>query len=174
MRFLALLLALAAVGSAQVFAKKEFVSERNGLYTIRVSYRKGTGSPVSDVRISDSLPEHLELAQGQLSANGPNPTKEDYQHEYAVRVVDWEFSLANRTAEFTLPGATISFTKDDGSDGSVKSNALPLTVSGPVFPGGVIDQPVVIFALTLVMPVLVAYFGINFFGQRAEASKKKR
>ena len=92
--------------------------------------------------------------------------------------MDWEFSLANRTAQFTLPGATISFTKDDGSDGSVKSSPLRLQVSGPVIPGGPIDQPIVIFALTIVFPVAAAYFGIAFFHERARAeggsAKKKR
>ena len=91
--------------------------------------------------------------------------------------MDYEFSLQNRTARFTLPGATVSFTKDDGSDGSVKTNSLPLKVSGPVIPGGSFDQPVIIFALTVVLPLLAAYFGINYFQERSRAtvgSQKKR
>ena len=107
------------------------------------------------------------------------PSLEAYNNDYVVRVVDYEFSLQNRTAFFTLPGATVSFTKDDGSDGSVKSNALPLKVTGPVIPGGDFDQPIIIFALTIVLPVLAAYFGIKYFQDSARAagvtySKKKR
>jgi hypothetical protein len=95
-----------------------------------------------------------------------------------VRVVDYEFSLDNRTAEFTLPAATVSFAKEDSSEGTIKTNALALKVSGPVIPQGEIDQPLVIFALTLVMPLLAAYYGIQYFHQRAVASgtsiRKKR
>ena len=71
--FLAVLAVLAVTSVAQqVIAKKEFVSVSNGLYKIRVSYRKGSGGLVSDVRIRDSLPEHLELVNGRLDVEGPN------------------------------------------------------------------------------------------------------
>jgi hypothetical protein len=74
MRVAVLLIAmtLLAVCQAQVVAKKELLGESNGLYTIRVGYKKTSGAAVSDVRIKDSLPEHLELVQGKLATNGPN------------------------------------------------------------------------------------------------------
>jgi hypothetical protein len=143
--------------SQSVVARKEFVGERNGLYTVRVSYKKGSGSAVSDVRIKDTLPEYLDLVSGQLSTTGPNvkqriffffffffffflfvsdgvgsffqPGKDFHNIDYVVRVVDYEFSLQNRTAEFNLPAATISFNKEDGSEGTIRTNALTLKVS---------------------------------------------
>ncbi len=52
-------------------------------------------------------------------------------------------------------------------------------MTGPVIPQGEIDQPLVILALTLVVPLLAAYFGIQYFHQRAVTTgasvyKKKR
>jgi hypothetical protein len=71
--FLLTLAVLCSIACSQsVVTKKEFVSEKNGLYTIRVSYKKGTGSAVSDVRIKDTLPEYLDLVSGQLVTTGPN------------------------------------------------------------------------------------------------------
>lgn len=102
------------------------------------------------------------------------PTKEYFANIYSVRVVDYEFSLQNRTAEFQLAAATISFVKEDGSEGSTKSNPLTLTVKGPVIPQGEVDQPLVIFALTIVLPVLAAYFGINFFHARGSGAPKRK
>lgn len=53
-----------------------------------------------------------------------------------------------------------------------------MQVSGPVIPSGDIDQPLVIFALTIVLPLLGAYFGIQFFHQKAQSAgvsgRKKR
>jgi hypothetical protein len=47
-----------------------------------------------------------------------------------------------------------------------------------VIPSGEIDQPLIIFALTIVVPLLGAFFGVQFFHQRAVASgvsgRKKR
>jgi hypothetical protein len=56
----------------------------------------------------------------------------------------------------------------------VKSNALSLKVSGPVIPSGELDQPFIIFGLTIVLPVLAAYFGINAFQAKAAAGKRKK
>lgn len=57
------------------------------------------------------------------------PGKDFHNIDYVVRVVDYEFSLQNRTAEFNLPAATISFNKEDGSEGTIRTNALTLKVS---------------------------------------------
>ncbi len=68
-----LTVAFGSVASSQsIVAKKEFVSERNGLYTVRVAYKKGSSGVATDVKIKDSLPEYLELVSGQLAVSGPN------------------------------------------------------------------------------------------------------
>ena len=91
-------------------------------------------------------------------------------------MVDWEFSLANRTKDLMLPGASIQFTKEDGSDGTVKTGPLRLSVTGPVIFGGPIDQPILVFALTILVPLFAAYFGIAFFhkADSTTSSKKKK
>ena len=91
--------------------------------------------------------------------------------------MDWEFSLANRTKDLMLPGASIQFVKDDGTDGTVKTNPLRLTVAGPVIVAGPIDSPMLVFALTILMPLLAAYYGIAFFHRPSAAAvvqKKKK
>lgn len=106
------------------------------------------------------------------------PTKEFYANEYVVRVVDYEFSLANRTAELVLPAASVTYVKEDGSEGSNKSGPLTLTVTGPVIPSGQFDLPLLILGLTIVLPIVAAHAGIKFFHARAVSSgvsaKKKK
>jgi hypothetical protein len=68
-----LTVACGSVASSQsIVAKKEFISERNGLYTIRVAYKKGSSGVATDVKIKDALPEYLELVSGELAVSGPN------------------------------------------------------------------------------------------------------
>ncbi len=67
----ALLVALFGAACAQLIVKKETLDSRNGVYGIRVSYKKQGASSVTDVKIKDSLPETLELVSGKLSISGP-------------------------------------------------------------------------------------------------------
>lgn len=104
------------------------------------------------------------------------PTKEFQSNDYSVRAVDLEFSLANRTHELTLPAATFTYSKEDGSEGLQRTASVVLTVSGPPIPEGDIDQPLIVLALTIVFPVVAAFFAINALSQRSGggASKKRK
>jgi hypothetical protein len=68
MRGLALLLvAVLSVAVGQLSVTKQVLGSHNGLYTIRVSYKKFAGaSLITDLKIRDSLPEKLELVSGKL------------------------------------------------------------------------------------------------------------
>lgn len=88
--------------------------------------------------------------------------------------MDLEFSLANRTHELTLPAATLTYAKEDGTEGVQRTMSVPLVVTGPTIPEGDVDLPVVVFALVIVLPVLAAYFAISVLGQRGRGQIKKR
>lgn len=195
MRGLLLVALLVAAASAQqLMVKKSLVSSHNGLYTISVSYKKGVAA-VTDVRIKDSLPEHLELVSGDLNTAGPNvwnvffsffstrsapsvqPAKEYYHNEYTVRVIDLEFSLDKRVHDLMLPAASVTFTKEDGSEGTVRTNTLPLPVKGPVIPEGHINQPLLVVLLTLGLPagaaVVLLHLRRGHFGAVSKTKKQK-
>lgn len=67
----ALLVALFGAACAQLIVKKETLGSRNGVYGVRVSYKKQGASSVTDVKIKDTLPDSLELVSGKLSVSGP-------------------------------------------------------------------------------------------------------
>lgn len=74
----------------------------------------------------------------------------------------------------TLPAATLTYVKEDGSEGMQRTMSVVLTVSGPTIPEGDIDQPLLVLALTVIFPVVAAFFAIKVLAQRGRGAIKKR
>eukprot|EP01098_Paradermamoeba_levis_P002864 TRINITY_DN1360_c0_g1_i1.p1 TRINITY_DN1360_c0_g1~~TRINITY_DN1360_c0_g1_i1.p1 ORF type:complete len:176 (-),score=69.73 TRINITY_DN1360_c0_g1_i1:64-591(-) len=161
----------------QINAKSEFLEvtktvtkNDDNTFTVQVGYRSLVGSGrITEVKIFDSLPVHLEVGSGKLVLKGSNPTDEWTYNTYQVVPTGIDFTLDKRTKEFVLPATEITFTKDGNAVETVKTESLPITVELPVPKGSIHLSPVVGF-FTLVLPVVAAYFLID---QAAKDKKKK-
>eukprot|EP01091_Cochliopodium_minus_P017885 TRINITY_DN7124_c0_g1_i3.p1 TRINITY_DN7124_c0_g1~~TRINITY_DN7124_c0_g1_i3.p1 ORF type:complete len:139 (-),score=24.18 TRINITY_DN7124_c0_g1_i3:25-441(-) len=90
-----------AESNQKIDVTKEY-TEENGLYRFTVKYKKGANvvGLITQVSIWDSLPEYLELTEGVLVKKLPNAGDNWETNEYVARLVDYEFTLDNRTLTY--------------------------------------------------------------------------
>eukprot|EP01091_Cochliopodium_minus_P017884 TRINITY_DN7124_c0_g1_i2.p1 TRINITY_DN7124_c0_g1~~TRINITY_DN7124_c0_g1_i2.p1 ORF type:complete len:188 (-),score=42.59 TRINITY_DN7124_c0_g1_i2:80-643(-) len=163
-----------AESNQKIDVTKEY-TEENGLYRFTVKYKKGANvvGLITQVSIWDSLPEYLELTEGVLVKKLPNAGDNWETNEYVARLVDYEFTLDNRTLTLTIPPAEITFNSGSKLETAV-SNTFDIKVRGPKIPTGFINFPLAVAGAIYILPLVAAYFVIKSLSSSALTVKEDK
>jgi len=156
-----------------VVKKTAVNSSHSNTYEIKIQYKVASNSgKVSNVVISDYLPEQLYLVSGNLVVKADDATTEWKEVLYIAKLsCDVKLTLQNISTEIILPPAVVSYTRGSVT-GSLSTNSV--TINAKISPPqGKFDFPLPIAFFTLVLPILAGVFLINSFHGRALAKSRK-
>jgi len=140
---------------------------------VTIQYKVASNSgKVSNVVISDYLPEQLYLVSGNLVVKADDATAEWKEVSYIAKLsCDVKLTLHNISTEIILPPAVVSYTRGSVA-GSLSTNSVNIYAKiSP--PEGKFDFPLPIAFFTLILPILAGVFLINSFHGRALTKVRK-
>jgi len=162
--FIILLFVYCVMTAPGLEVRKVVEYEGDGIYSVAIGYKLISGSHATNLQIIDSLPSTIDLVRGKLVTKiTENPTTEWTYHTYFIKASsEIVFTLSQLKHEVELPEAEIRYSKD--SKGTkleiIKTAPVTITLELPL-PQGSIHQPYLIGFLTIVLPILAAFFLIR-------------
>jgi len=162
--FIILLFIYCVIAAPGLEVRKSVEHEGDGIYSVSIGYKLISGSHAANLQIIDSLPSTIDLVRGKLVTKiSENPTSEWTYHTYFIKASsEIAFTLSHLKHEVEPPEAEIRYSKD--SKGTkleiIKTAPVTVTLELPL-PQGSIREPYVIAFLTIVLPILAAFFLIR-------------
>jgi len=157
--------------NADIEVQKVVAEKSNGIYSVSIGYRALREGQIGTIRIHDGLPPSLELIRGDLVARGLEQAPTEWTwHEYRVTPFNVEFSLRNKSIGIELPPAQVFYTKKENPQKWEYLSTQPVILVAEIpIPEGFFSNPLLIFAFTIVVPVIAAYLLISHFQKVAAA-----